>query len=558
MKKPKGIEKQRYETTGVGPSFNALASPWMEVVDLEGKFRRISPLDAITDATTIHRIVAESPLDVFAAHRFLLTLLYWFTDDAKGVAALRRSLLQGTVQPRIITFLKGEAERFDLFDRKTPFLQDPAVIKAKKSTPAYLFAEMAAGTNVAHFHHGTDGTTRLCVRCAVIGLLRLVPWSQAGGAGKTPAIHGAPPIMPLAMGDTLCETLGLNLIPTEIPQGEPKWTGHFRPSSSRVKLMEGLTWNPRRVHLLEPHEPSTCSRCGGASLPTVGPIVFEKNEACKKDEKRVWRDPAAFYSLKNGVPFNTVKSGKESFAATGGDLRNLFERTYGKKVEPAPASLVVEANPAHSAWYVVIPCTNPANNKSYDHRAVWMSAFGGAPPKAEFGWPKDVVVEAGDPRPPKEGRRVTPSIGAVAFVRAASALDAAAWTTVGNARSMEDDPAAFDVFTGVYWPLRQRHPSLPSRPAAWLALKLMADSGAYRPSRKPVGVSPFRPWSQIVSHQPDAKTSDGRVKRYPRALPSGDQLECELRQIIRRFISSRPASNIDWPGTCQFLHDVLS
>lgn len=534
--------------------WNVLTSPWMETVSLRGKGSRVAPLNALAEAAKIHRVVGENPLDVFAAHRFLLTLLYWLAGDAKAVTATRRKLLQGEVPASIGKKLTAAADQFKLFDRKAPFLQDPSAASAKHSSAAYLFAEMASGTNVAHFHHGDDKLSRLCLGCATRGLLRVVPWMQSGGAGLSPAVHGAPPIMPLAIGRNLCHTLGLNLVPIDVPHGAPRWSGQFRPAGSRVKVLEGLTWNARRIHLLEPREPAVCSRCGDTSLPTVGPIVFEKNDACKKDSKRVWRDPAAFYSFKNGEPFATVKSGKESIAAGGVDVRNLFQRTYGKKVEPAPSSLVVAANPAHDLWYVVVPCTNPANNKSYDHRAVWFAGFGGDPPASEPGWPKDLPVMAGFRTEASWHRE--PSPGMSAFVRGVAALTAADWSIIAAARSMEDDPAAFDVFTGIYWPLRNKHSSLPCRPAAWTALKLMADAGRLRPSGRSKGTG-FRPWAQLPLHQPAAVTQDG-IKCYPYSIPRGDRLESELRRLIRQCLSNRSAAAIDWPGMCQFLHDVLA
>lgn len=548
MKRSKGISAKEPS----GPlEWNVLAAQWMEVVDLRGKSRLVSPNEALANASKINRIVSPNPLDVFAAHRFLLTLIYWLAGDAKSVTLIRKKLLGGQVPALLVKKLKAAEEQFNLFDRKAPFLQDPLAIKAKRSSAAYLFAEMASGTNVAHFHHGDDKTSRLCLRCATLGLVRVVPWMQSGGAGLSPAIHGAPPIMPLAIGKDLCETLGLNLIPLSIPHGNPRWSGQFRPAASRVKVMEGLTWNARRIHLLEPHAPATCSRCGETSLPTVGPIIFEKNDACKKDPKRVWRDPAAFYSLKNGEPFATVKSGKESIAAVGGDVRNLFQRTFGKKTEPAPTSLVVEANQAHKQWYVVVPCTNPANNKSFDHRAVWLDGFSGGPPSVERGWPKEVPIEVGVRS--QEPIRVEPTPGSFAFVRAAASLTAADWSVMGGARSMEDDPAAFDVFTAVYWPLRNKHSSLPCRPAAWLAMKLMACAGRLRPNGRSAAKA-FQPWTELDRHQ----VGHEGAKRYPRSIPTGDQLETELRRVIGRCVSSRSAGAIDWPGMCQFLHDVLA
>jgi hypothetical protein len=552
MKKPVSARKP---VAAHSPEWNSLTSPWMEAVTLRGKTSRGSPLDAVANANKIHRIVSENPLDVFAAHRFLLTLIYWVAGDTKSVALIRKKLLGGQVPSLLVKRLKAAEGQFNLFDRKAPFMQAARVRDEKTLAASSLFAELATGTNVAHFHHGDDERSKLCVRCTTVGLIRLPVWTQYGGRSKFGGILGAPPMLPIAIGKTLCETLGLNLIPMNGPYGRAQWSGQFTPSVKRprVALLEGLTWNPRVVFLHLHPAIDRCDYCGETGVSGVGPIVFRGNQKCGVPEKyqATWRDPAAFYRLKNGVPQSVVLSGDESIAAVGGDVRNLFQRTFGKKVQLAPSSLVVEANPAHKQWYVVVPCTNPANNKSFDHRAVWLNGFSGDPPSVKRGWPKEVPIELGLRSP--QAIRVAPTPGAIAFVRAAASLTAADWSVVDGARSMEDDPAAFDLFTAVYWPLRNKHSSLPSRPAAWLAMKLMACAGRLRPKGRSTAKA-FQPWTELDRHQ----TGREGAKRYPRSIPTGNQLETELRRVIGRCVSSKSAGAIDWPGMCQFLHDVLA
>jgi hypothetical protein len=533
--------------------WNVLTTPWLEVMDLEARPQRLSVLESLRTAAELHQIVSPSPLDLFAAHRFLLTLLYWQSPACGGVEKLRKSLLAGKVPSALIKELSAEEGRFNLFDPKKPFLQDPTVRDAKGLPASSLFSEMASGTNVAHFHHGDDDASRLCLRCATLGLLRLVPWTQSGGAGKQPAVHGAPPIMPLAIGETLCEILGLNLIPLETALGSPQWTGHFTPLGRKagIQLLEGLTWNPRRVHLLAPADPTICCQCGESSLPTVGPIVYEKNPACKQegDALQGWRDPAAFYKPED---HRTTKTSRESDAALGDDLRRVFVQQFGKKTEPAPVSQVVLANPGHHGWLVVMPCTNPANNKSYDHRVQPLPGLTGDAPKRATSWDASVPWQAGDERrlKPQDIRR--PTKGMYRFVSAAAQLDGTAWGILANAagHSMDEDPAAFDIFTGIYWPLRNKHSTLPSRNAAWMALKLMATAGRGRPSPGNCPGS-FRPWMQL-----SPAASPAKQKRYPRAIPTGSRLEAELREIIRKSNAESPAKKIDWPGLCQFLNEV--
>jgi hypothetical protein len=139
------------------------------------------------------------------------------------------------------------------------------------------------------------------------------------------------------------------------------------------------------------------------------------------------------------------------------------------------------------------------------------------------------------------------------FVFAASQLDDASWGVLAAAAncSMDADPAAFDIFTGLYWPLRTKQTTVPSRPAAWLALKLMATAGSARP-RPSQRSGSFQPWAQL------ALTASPVMKRaYPRALPTPRTLEVELREIIRKGISEASSCTVDWPGLCQVLHNVL-
>jgi len=533
--------------------WNVLTTPWMEVMDRDARLRRVSVVNAIRDAADLDQIVAANPLDVFAAYRFLLTLLYWQSPACGGVEKLRKAFLNGRTPRDLLKQLEAESGCFNLFDAKKPFLQDPAARSAKTLPASSLFAEMASGTNVAHFHHGDDDNSQLCLRCAAMGLLRLVPWTQSGGAGKQPAVHGAPPVMPLAMGATLSETFGLNLIPVDVALGKPQWSGQFRPAGKKagVELLEGLTWNPRRVHLLEPHAPSACSRCGESVLQVVGPIVFEKNPACKQegDAARRWRDPAAFYKPED---HRTTKSSREADAASGDDVRRLFEQRFGKKTEPAPISWVVAANPSHAPWLVVVPATNPANNKSYDHRAETVTSFAGEAPKRRSRWEDATLWQAADDgclRPP---RSRPPSAGTRRFIAATKRLDAGAWIALAAAagRSMEEHPAAFDIFTGLYWPLRSGQDRLPSRGAAWMILKLMATAGRGRPRLGDRDGS-FRPWEKL-----EPAASPAKQKRYPRATPAGLRLETELREIIRKAVASNPSTRIDWSGLCQFVHEV--
>lgn len=534
--------------------WNVLTTPWLEVMDVHGRLRTLSVLDALRDAADLHRIVSASPLDLFAIHRFLLTLLYWQAEDSEGVTKLRKALLSGSVPRGVVAGLKGEAGQFDLFDPKRPFLQDPTALTESDLSPASMFGEMASGTNISHFHHSDDRLARICLRCATLGLLRLSPWTPSDGQGKAPTLHGAPTVMALALGANLCEIFGLNLISTAADFGRPQWTGRFKPPTrkSGAYLLEGLTWNPRRVNLREPSLIPGCWRCGDESLPTVGPISFAGNPACKgsKELSLSWRDPMIFYRDDG----RTVRTTDEGVSAKGGDTATLFRKVMGKRVFEAPQAGIVAANPTHSPWLLVFPCTaaNAAHNKSFDHRCETLAGFDGeAPPRARF-WHDSEPWQAGDTRLIPRLGSVRPTAGAATFVRLAGELDAASWSVLAQAadKSLNHSPAAFDIFTGLYWPLRNKDRTCPSRNAAWLALKLMATAGPLRPtSQRHRG--PYEPWRDLVLRDSSA---DQRV--YPRSIPIGRQLESEIRNVLRRHSMKPSPSLVDWPGLCQFIHNV--
>jgi hypothetical protein len=527
---------------------------------LDAEAQVYSPLDALDRANTIRCIALASPLDWFAAYRFLLTLLYWKADTTGGVTQLRELLLKGEMPRVVLNAIKAEAHCFHMFDDKSPFLQDPSARDDKQKSVGSLFSEFASGTNIAHFHHGDDKKMRLCVRCATIGMLRMVPWSQSGGQGLTPSVHNAPPIMAIASGSSLATTLGLNLVPIPVDAGVAKWTGHFVPTAkgARIPYLEALTWNPRRVHLLSLQRGDDCWRCGQVGVATVGPIVYLKNQETSKQSDGTpfkWEDPAAFYAV--DTPYTTMKSGldrkkKGPMAASGRDMDWLLRK------ESPPMSLVASQNPNHQGWRIIIPGTNPANNKTFDHRQLELPSL--SPDAVRATLPADEPFS----RPPGldgwvEPERRACAGGATRFVEAAARfLTYADWAELSNAayKDMHDSPAAFDLFSGLFWGLRKAVDGLPSKNVAWLVLKLMATVPAR--ARVPHANAAFCPLRSLPKRQLDECRKDrSPASPYPVSLPSGRRLEADLRVALNRNMRQRKPDHVDWAGLCHDLDQLL-
>ena len=418
-----------------------------------------------------------------------------------------------------------------------------------------LFAELASGINIAHFHHGDDKKMRLCMSCTTIGMLRVVPWTQSGGRGLTPSVHGAPPIMALASGSNLAITLGLNLVVLRVKAGTAKWTGRFAPTLkvAAIPYLQAFTWNPRRVHLLSPETAEICWRCGRTEVDAVGPIVYLKNEETKKpaDKQRfVWQDPAAFYA--QNEPYKTMKSTNEVRAKDGRDLNCLLDK------ETTPTSAVVETNPRHQGWHIVVPCTTGKDNKTFDHRQIEFASLTADAVRSKL----PPVVRAGRPKGLDgwvEPRRPTRGGGATGFVRAAARLlTATDWAALSAAayKEMHDSPPAFDVLSGLFWGLRRPGVRLPSRNVAWLVLKLMAIVPPR--ARVPHAHARFQPLWLLPKRQLDECRNDRSCRSpYPMSLPRGRRLEADLRNELGKNMRKRTPEKIDWAGLCHALDRLL-
>jgi hypothetical protein len=253
------------------------------------------------------------------------------------------------------------------------------------------------------------------------------------------------------------------------------------------------------------------------------------------------------------APYTTLKSHDEESAATGSDLLPLADDEAGFR------ATVETQNPGHEGWRLVIPCTNPANNKTFDHRQLDLATLSAdavrstlppRPPPAPHEWP-DGWAE------PAVGSRAG---GAARFVLAAARLlTEHDWALLSAAAGseMNSSPAAFDVASGVYWGMRNRGVGgLPSRRAMWLVLKLMATV----PARARVvrdGAS-FSPLHQLPRRQIGQRVGDRSARsRYPLSFPVGRRLEADLHQIIDKRVRQQIPEAIDWAGLCHGLDQLL-
>jgi CRISPR system Cascade subunit CasA len=284
-------------------SYNLLWEPWIPAVDKGGKMIKTGIMGLMKDARQLQEVSDPSPPVQFGIYRLLIA----FTLDVlapKNVNELGKLLSRKEgFDMSVLDAYAGKWEsRFDLFDPAHPFYQaapDPALDKTIEPI-SRLMQHLPAGSNTTLFHHGTwDNNAYSFEQCAR-GLVTIPPFMTMGGAGKSPSINGAPPMYALVKGDDLFETILLNVCTSskavQLTGDEPPaWRSDravIKEKVSRFSLLQGLTWQPRRVRLI-PGEGGICTYTGERKEALVREIYFDPGFQASGE----WADPQVAYRI---------------------------------------------------------------------------------------------------------------------------------------------------------------------------------------------------------------------------------------------------------------------
>ena len=284
-------------------SYNLLWAPWISAVDKGGKVIKTGIMGLMKDARQLKEVSDPSPPVQFGIYRLLIA----FTLDAlapKNVNELGKLLSKkdGFDMSLLNAYASKWESRFDLFDPAHPFYQaaaDPALDKTIEPV-SRLMQHLPAGSNTTLFHHGSwDNNAYSFEQCAR-GLVTIPPFMTMGGAGKSPSINGAPPMYALVKGDNLFETILLNVCTSsKIVQltgdDPPAWRSDravTKEKVSRFSLLQGLTWQPRRVRLI-PSEGGICTYTGERKEALVREIYFDPGFQASGE----WADSQVAYRI---------------------------------------------------------------------------------------------------------------------------------------------------------------------------------------------------------------------------------------------------------------------
>ena len=308
-------------------NYNILTEPFIPLSD----GRHVSLLSCLEHAHQLQRISCSTPLETYATYRFLCA----FVMDAfrlphydARMALLERGCFDMEIIRAYIRRCESEGVSFDLFDQSRPFLQasyDPAYDQETKPA-ALIDLQTPSGNNHIFFEHQWADDHSLTPAKAMLCLLASYLFCTATVQGYPSSVNNAPCLYVLIHGDNLFETLVLSTISIKeagnLPYGLPAWRDK-RPvipkeSYASVTLLEGTTWQPRRIRLLAPDSGRICR------------LYYMQGKNFKGNS--LWRDPHVPYKLNKDGTYTSIKpAGGRSLWRDLGAMAASRENRFGRQ-----------------------------------------------------------------------------------------------------------------------------------------------------------------------------------------------------------------------------------
>ncbi|MGQ9851036.1 MAG: type I-E CRISPR-associated protein Cse1/CasA, partial [Aggregatilineaceae bacterium] len=250
-------------------SFNLVDSPWIPCITLRGDTVQVGLLDALLRAHELREITDPSPLIVASLHRLALAVLHRVFGPANRAEWGKLWNAGRWPEAPLRQYFDRWYERFDLFHPEHPFFQAQDDRVKPKSVLHLIYS---SGNNPTLFSHETDEESiALSAAEAARALLASQTFHIAGLSGlekekftDAPWTRG---VIFLAQGETLFQTLALNLIRYPESEGRVKSTRQDRPvweadnpflpeREYPLGYLDYLTWPNVRVQLIPDEDPA--------------------------------------------------------------------------------------------------------------------------------------------------------------------------------------------------------------------------------------------------------------------------------------------------------------
>ena len=322
-------------------NYSVLYEKCIPVTMTDGTENAFGIYDALIHAHEIQAIQCNSPLESFA----LLRLLTAFSMDMlqpKGIVDRQDYLDSGAFDEdeikQYIRLCEKDGPRFDLFDASHPFMLSEFVPqtdeKALKSASA-LSIGRPSGNNHVFLDHRLEEDAVMTPAEAFRATLALYLFCTAGAQGYPSGVNNTPPVYSCINGKNLYETIILNMTavrecaPLEYGAELVPWR-RGRPvvpkeESVSISLLEGLTWQPRRITLFADEDGQ------------VRRICLQQGKNFRGND--LWRDPFVSYRYNEKSGWNSVKP--QAGRALWRDVGTLI--TDKSKLHSAPPLVIRQA-----------------------------------------------------------------------------------------------------------------------------------------------------------------------------------------------------------------------
>lgn len=256
---------------------NILLSSWLPVLLLDGSVRKVAPVEVPTCGAVR---VAHPRADFSALATELLVDLFQ-TLAAPADRAQRRQFLRDP-QSVDLSAMHANAGSFELFGSGVRFMQSPEMLG--KAGPVSSLVFEAALENTAEKNTdifvSRNAFSSVCPHCAALGLFLNQAHARQGGSGYKTSPRGGSALTVLVKGESLWETVVLNLIPqadfdarfalADAPKDVFPWsagTGGFTAAvvePAQAGAQAGLWWCPVALHLVAQRngDQEPCGLCG--------------------------------------------------------------------------------------------------------------------------------------------------------------------------------------------------------------------------------------------------------------------------------------------------------
>ena len=308
-------------------SYNVLREPWIPMSD----GHKYSLWDCLEHAHEMERISCASPLETYAVHRFLGAFVMdalQLQNKSARLLLLKQGRFDMAVFDAYVDLCEQEGVSFDLFDKNRPFMQAGYNPKYDLTTKpvAALASELPSGNNHIFLEHKMADDHCLSVDDALKSMLSGYVFCTAGAQHYPSSVNNTPCLYVIVHGANLFETLILGCISQKeagnLPYGKAAWRTRMeivpKTEFATIDLLQGLTWQPRRVTLLA-NESGKIER-----VYLIQGYNFKGNQ--------LWRDPHVPYRLLKDGSFNPMKpSSVRSLWRDLGGLAVSKENRFGKQ-----------------------------------------------------------------------------------------------------------------------------------------------------------------------------------------------------------------------------------